>query len=221
MELTSTRETPSPFPIGGTRQRRTCNFTLVPVKEDATFELEEYVRYHIRGREKDAEVLNGYVTRIVEWLKNGTKDGLLLVGGVGCGKTTLLNATCRYINALYYTDISGTGTYLDRRGFQWEKAELITEWARYDKPRLTEFMQAEWVGIDDLGAEPRDIIDYGSRLHPLADILDYRYEMRLITIITSNMRPREISEVYGSRIADRLSEMMEVIHIKEPSYRRP
>lgn len=200
--------------------RRTFSFEFSS-DDDVIYDLKNYVRAQIRGQEKDSAVLHDYCTRIVKWFTEGKKDGLYIVGEIGCGKTTLLNATCKLMSDLYYTNVTGTGDPMkDRHGFQWDKAERVASWAQNDTARYDEFMQAEWIAIDDIGREEANVMSYGNKLHPIADLLDYRYEMRLITIITTNIMPSNIKDVYGPRVADRLAEMMDILHVKETTYRR-
>lgn len=75
------------------------------------------------------------------------------------------------------------------------------------------------LGIDDLGTEPIEVLDYGNPLFPVIDLLTKRYEAQLFTFVTSNLRPEEIRERYGVRIADRLNEMMFKIGFDNPSFR--
>lgn len=48
-------------------------------------------------------------------------------------------------------------------------------------------MDKEILAIDDLGTEPREIIEYGNVLSPIIDLISYRYEHQLPTIIISNL----------------------------------
>ena len=75
------------------------------------------------------------------------------------------------------------------------------------------------LGIDDLGTEPLEVLDYGNVLNPVVDLLMKRYDEQLFTLITTNLRPQEIREKYGERMADRFNEMMEKIIYKNVSYR--
>ena len=63
------------------------------------------------------------------------------------------------------------------------------------------------------------IIEYGNVLSPIIDLISYRYEHQLPTIITSNLTPQQISEVYGKRIGDRLKETTEIVPFLNGSYR--
>jgi len=71
----------------------------------------------------------------------------------------------------------------------------------------------------NIGTDPREIIEYGNVLSPIIDLISYRYEHQLPTIITSNLTPQQISEVYGKRIGDRLKETTEIVPFLNGSYR--
>ena len=51
-------------------------------------------------------------------------------------------------------------------------------------------------------------------------MLLYRYENRLLTIASTNFRPKDLTEFYGERVGDRLAEMAHIIKFNETSYRR-
>jgi len=173
----------------------------------------EFYRHQMRHDEKDSEVLRNYANRVVEWMKSD-KPCLLLLGDVGCGKTTMLEAICRMIGYIYYSNIS-----FERKGFQWDSAYQIEKWARNDTERYESFKQCEWAAIDDIGLESTEVNNYGNIIYPVRDILHYRYEHRLTTIISTNLLPKDLTAKYGTRIGDRLAEMSCVIKFNEPSYR--
>lgn len=75
------------------------------------------------------------------------------------------------------------------------------------------------LGIDDLGTEPSEVMDYGNVYTPVIDRLTKRYEEQFFTIITTNLTPQQIREHYGDRIADRLNEMVKKIVFNNTTYR--
>ena len=97
-----------------------------------------------------------------------------------------------------------------------ETADSTANWQLKDWRSL---MDKDILAIDDLGTEPREIIEYGNVLSPIIDLISYRYEHQLPTIITSNLTPQQISEVYGKRIGDRLKETTEIVPFLNGSYR--
>lgn len=184
-------------------------------KEDAEMLLLEFYRREMRKTELDNAILMQHISQVIDWAMNPQKNCLMLTGGVGCGKTTMLNAFCRMTNYLYYSNIS-----YERRGFQWESSFTIAEWAHTNKERYEDFKRCEWAAIDDLGLEPKEVSDYGTILYPIRDILFHRYDKGLLTIISTNCLPKELTEKYGTRIGDRLAEMMQIVKFDEDSYRR-
>ena len=178
-----------------------------------------YYRRELRRDELNTEKLRAYCDEVIGYL-TGDKRFLLMRGDVGCGKTTMLNAICRMIGDLYYSNISGTGTALDRRSFQWENAYTITEWAKNDRSRYEDFKRCEWAAIDDIGQEAAEVSNYGAFIYPIRDILLYRYENDLVTIMTTNKLPKDLTEYYGKRVGDRLAEVTHVMKFNENSYRR-
>ena len=200
--------------IGTPFQQRICSFEF-DNRESAVELLIWHYRREIGQQEQDASKLRDYAEKVIDWATNVEKPCLMLFGGVGCGKTTMLNAFCKMITTLYYSNIS-----YERRGFQWESAETIANWARYDKPRFEDFKRCEWAAIDDLGIEPNEISDYGTMTYPIRDILMHRYEQNLLTIISTNLPPRSLTEKYGTRVGDRLAEIAKVITFDDNSFRR-
>lgn len=65
--------------------------------------------------------------------------------------------------------------------------------------------------LDDLGGEP--LSAYSSQ--SANEVLCYRYDRDLPTVITSNLNLEALSEVYGARIASRLCEAAHIVSLKE------
>ena len=77
------------------------------------------------------------------------------------------------------------------------------------------------LGIDDLGEEEPTLMNYGNRVTPVIDLISYRYNRMLFTMVTTNLTPAQIRATYGDRIADRFNEMMLILPYKSPSFRTP
>lgn len=75
------------------------------------------------------------------------------------------------------------------------------------------------LGIEDMGREPKQVMDYGNRLSPIIELLEYRYAHQLPTFITTNLAPRDIGKEYDERIASRFRETMEIIEFPDLAYR--
>lgn len=152
------------------------------------------------------------------------KFGLMLCGTVGNGKTTLMKAFQRCI---YYLDAQHHFEFLDDKEFgQRFKPEMrivdvrdILRWAKTSADDYETIRNYRMLGIDDLGKEPAEVLDYGNVLSPVIDLIEHRYDRQLFTFITSNLTPKEIREKYGERIADRFNEMLGVIVFRNRTYR--
>ena len=77
-----------------------------------------------------------------------------------------------------------------------------------------------YLGIDDMGTEPIEVMDYGNICNPVIDLIDYRYNRQLTTFVTTNKTPNELRDRYGVRIADRFREMIEQVVFEDGSYRK-
>ena len=81
-------------------------------------------------------------------------------------------------------------------------------------------MISEILFIDDLGIEPLIVKSYGNEFAPIEQIIYYRYERQLMTVITSNLLEEQILKTYGQRISDRLEEMFDKIYFGHDSFRK-
>ena len=81
-------------------------------------------------------------------------------------------------------------------------------------------MRYQLMIVDDLGTEPREVMEFGNVYTPLIDLITTRYEEQLYTIFTTNLTPAQLEEKYGRRTVDRLNEMVEKVVFENESYRR-
>lgn len=131
--------------------------------------------------------------------------GIMLCGQPGNGKTTLMHAiynVCRYRgeSALFTTGkkiIRAVEDGMDVEIFQGEKLMFI----------------------DDLGAERKEVQEFGNVLTPMVDLLEHRYAKRLFTVVTTNLDADQLGEKYGARLRDRFREMFIVVPFTNPSFR--
>ena len=140
---------------------------------------------------------------------------MLLCGGCGNGKSTMLKAFQQLLNFLNLPSPYGQGNY----GIQIVDAKYIAHLCKKDYSAFLKLASKDMLGIDDLGTEPKEIMDFGNVFTPIIDLLTKRYEEQLFTIVTTNLTPSQIREHYGDRIADRLNEMTEKIIYRNSTYR--
>lgn len=144
----------------------------------------------------------------------GSKFGIMFSGVCGNGKTTLLYA---FQNLLNY--MNDRGLIEGRPGISVIDAKEVA-WYAKDVERFRQFRQREMMAIEDMGREPVEVLEYGNVLNPVIDLLEYRYNAQLFTIITTNLVPKEIRERYGNRIADRFNEMFDKVIFGNETYRK-
>lgn len=165
------------------------------------------------------------LTQVAEYfISDNPKIGLLLCGNVGNGKTTMMRAIQRCVNLL---DSHRHFEFLDDVNFGYrfkpdfrirDVGDLVR--AAEDMEFFNNLKNCNMLGIDDLGKEPVEVMNYGNISTPIKDILEYRYNNQLFTCITTNLTPQNIREKYGERIADRFREMFTFIVFKSQTYRK-
>lgn len=143
------------------------------------------------------------VDKVVKWMYESRRRGLLLCGTLGNGKTTMLRAikTLMGSKVLYF------------------EAQGIYDYFRQNQC-FPDIPSDSVLLIDDLGVEPPTYNDFGEIRYPLTELLMRRYKGNLTTVIATNKTFEQIGETYGDRLQDRMREMFAMITYIEPSYRK-
>ena len=94
-------------------------------------------------------------------------------------------------------------------------ARLASDYREFER-----IQKLNMLAIEDMGKEPLEVMVYGNVIAPVQDIIEYRYDKRLFTFITTNLSPQEITQRYGVRVGDRLKEMVSKIVFENDSYRQ-
>lgn len=194
-------------------------FRLPFSKEDAITALAMAVKTEVEFRQRQFVVtdeLKNQLAQMADFLTSGcSKFGILLCGTCGNGKSTLVKAFQSLLNTLNLRNELRKENW----GIRIITAREIANLCKIDFKAWHNLTRDPMLGIDDLGTEPLEVLDYGNVLNPVVDLLMKRYDEQLFTLITTNLRPQEIREKYGERMADRFNEMMEKIIYKNVSYR--
>lgn len=152
-----------------------------------------------------------YLRKISSWLVSPVTPGLIIFGTVGNGKTTMLNAIKNMVNILSEGDSRKCITFID--------ASSLARLAKNDEYQMWDYIKRPMIALDDVGVEQDSVRTYGNIINPVVELISHRYKHRLFTVISTNLKPSEIRQRYGDRIADRMNEMMTRIIIKNETYR--
>ena len=146
----------------------------------------------------------------------GGGKGLLLVGPVGCGKTTLLR-------------LFGLANPRQKFGIVPAK-KLADAFTKAGPDGLEPYQSAHYTGgvcFDDLGTEPSPVKHYGTECNALGDVIEARYHeweagnlRGDFTHLTSNLPVGAATDEpgaptlygrYGRRVGDRLRDMFQLV----------
>lgn len=156
---------------------------------------------------QECEETNSAIKKMADALTTKShKTGIVLCGTCGNGKTTLVRALQ---NSLVYLKLRDLVEY----GMPIVDAREVAD-------RMRECKTSPLLAIEDIGKEPTTKLDYGNVTNPIIEVLEHRYNEQLFTVISTNLTAKEIKEKYGTRIADRFNEMMNVIIFTGKSFRR-
>lgn len=205
------------------KEKSIPNLSKLPIDEDlckrglqCAFEnVVESGFHHYRNEEQQRRQLE----MVAHWLVSHEKKwGLLLNGIPGNGKTTTLLAIRKVINALELEDPNPISEN-KLLGFRMQTAKELCDVAVKDKTAFKQYMSSAILGIDEFGLEPTVVSSYGNNYTPISDLLAYRYEARLATIMTTNIANVDIRPKYGDRIAARMNEMFDIVVMPDVDFR--
>ena len=146
------------------------------------------------------------------WLFARNRDGLLLYGKYGNGKTTLMNCLRRLFRKDRFLDevpLVTTTMIIDDMSCRCSGEENL----------YRRCLDAGILFIDEVGVEEGSSLVWGTRRTPVQDIIVYRYDRRLITVLSSNLDDDGLLAKYGHRVLDRLGESYTRIAYTQSSYR--
>lgn len=137
--------------------------------------------------------------------------GILLIGPVGCGKTSLMTLISSLLSK--------------QRSFLVKPARNITiEFSKNGYDVINRYSRAVRspapICIDDIGVEP-PMRYFGDQINVIGEILLSRYDLfrdkNIVTHGTTNLNADELEQRYGNRVRSRLREMFNLICYSEAS----
>lgn len=189
----------------------------------------------------DAENVKAY-TNALKWLiadptmqadhptNRGTVQGdlakgLLISGTTGTGKSLLLeilNALATVLRPTMKTYYSPTYFSQGGRKSGYQEVSLIWETYRADTiadkyqdgTNLEKIKEIKSLAIQDIGTEPQEVLQMGTRANVIKQILEHRADDKgLITLATTNLTTDQLGELYGERVRSRLFTLFNFIYL--------
>lgn len=148
------------------------------------------------------------VDYLTNCITNGFNENIVLIGGVGLGKTHLAYGIVNALEEIkqiaatkseYYTckavELTTIKTIIDNIRACWKSSA-----DKYDFDKISKIKEIPLLIIDEVG------VQYGTESERLElfDIFNYRYNQMLPTFVISNCNKEQIAKILGQRITDRL-----------------
>ena len=163
------------------------------------------------------EHFDAQLNLIDKYLTGGNKKfGLMFCGLCGNGKTTWAKALQLLVSGLNLKNPINNLYYV----FPLCNAKDLAMRSKGNYNDWRNVMRYQLMIVNELGTEPREVMELGNVYTPLIDLITTRYEEQLYTIFTTNLTPAQLEKKYVKRIVDRLNEMVEKVVFENESYRR-
>lgn len=128
--------------------------------------------------------------------------GILLIGPIGCGKTSLMTLLKHFM-------------YLEMNYLIKSTRDISAEYNIDGYSTILKYGKSTKIYcLDDLGVE-QNVKHFGNECNTIAEILLHRYELLLsqniVTHATTNLNANELEKIYGNRVRSRLRSMFNLI----------
>jgi DNA replication protein DnaC len=153
------------------------------------------------------------INQIIDHFKSKSPKGILLMGNVGTGKTTIMNI----MQSIY----KGNPQYFKMK----ETRHIVREYLVNGVNAIDEYSKNTYdYCFDDFGLESSNSNLYGNNLNVMGEIILDRYksfkDFGTTTHAITNLNGEALKLIYGERLYDRMKEMFEVILMNGKSLRK-
>lgn len=145
----------------------------------------------------------------------GSKPWMVLYGTPGTGKSTYMRAVERAARMAHDTDSP-------RPSIRWEKASDLGYLLKNNPEGWDAVKKCKLLLLDDIGfsGEAEVVNNYGVIARPVTELIEFRYDAQLHTVMTTNLLRKELREKYGERIWSRLCEMAVFVKMNGRDWRQ-
>lgn len=191
-------------------QITTNRFKIVGYDKESIYEnLKLFVKYHLvtNGvKVKTNPKMRAPAKALVDWFHCSDQSGarwLCLMGGVGTGKSTLLEQMYRYIRGIQL-DKNGAEAHHAPFSCYYLRATDLADIIANDRATWNVIKNYQMIFLDDVGTEPKEVLSYGNGARPFEELINNRYNNCLGLVFTTNLSASQIRDRYEGRVADRL-----------------
>lgn len=158
------------------------------------------------------------------------RKGILLMGSIGLGKTTLMRIFSVNARQVFMMKTAATIANKWQTHGQGDKKEpgpnIIDQLSTVHMLPVNDadnfYHRHSGLCIDDIGTE--DVKNnYGNRCNVIGELIEARYSNRAAGVflhLTTNLTTQQLRDHYGPRVTSRLRETMNVIHLKGEDRRK-
>lgn len=174
------------------KERAQPGFNIMADIRDVTEVLSKTYSVLVKSTGHTITDIPEHLETVAAWMCGKGRPGLLIYGGYGTGKTTTIRAIRCAIRFFRPTH--------NVRHLTSKQVVVMP----YDAFK-TLYRGNDLVIIDEFGREQDERREYGNVSEPMVDLISFREDRGLPTVLASNLTDDEISEKYGPYIRDRLA----------------
>ena len=155
---------------------------------------------------------NGVIRKLAHFLTDSKDNRFMIVldGSTATGKTTLMTAMRQTFWWLAEHKLAP-----DEMSLKICDATAIPVLRDSTREWYNLMNWPSYLGIEDLGCEPAEILRWGNPLYPVRELITERYKQRLPMVVSTNLDSDQLREHLGLRIVSRMNEMAFYIHFEK------